>query len=552
MSDVVNEFPVLAMPNQSQHSSMGKKEKKSKVIGLAQFASAKNRNTTPQTNLSLQDRLQKKMSGYGSTLSLESENICDSGVALLVGKSEKLQRFDSINLKSNSISSTGATSISEIIKKNKKLTCLNLEYNSITSQGISRIVNAILENPYERKLKPVEVAADLKNNIVNSALTELNISSNGIGEEGAQSLALLLDGSKLKKTKKNEKQKKKMNSKGKNGKTNLKYLDAAYCSMGFNGATILAKALEKNKCLLRLNISWNGIGFTGAEAIAIALGNNPRSCLTNLNLKGNSIGDRGVQAIAKSIIDQHNSSLACINLEWNNVGNDGAISLAELICTNRTLQRIQLARNCICDAGVQALRDAMSNNETITTLSLHENMMNEESHADILKVTDANREKRKGKSLKRLKRRAFVVSLLQNSIRSMTIGKEKKEHEKHVETTSRYEKIKYVAMGYKETGRIVSNTIKEENVVNRTKLLPCIVKSKKTKKKYSQPMANHKKEEKVQRCYNFTPHRLDQSNQDSLKNDNILDNLRKLHELKVVEAITQEEFILLKEKILKV
>jgi len=76
-------------------------------------------------------------------------------------------------------------------------------------------------------------------------------------------------------------------------------------SIGVEGATAIARALEKNSKLTLLYLELNSIGVEGAKAIARALENN--STLTTLSLGYNSIGDEGATAIARAL--EKNSTL---------------------------------------------------------------------------------------------------------------------------------------------------------------------------------------------------------------------------------------------------
>ena len=63
----------------------------------------------------------------------------------------------------------------------------------------------------------------------------------------------------------------------------------------------MAKALEVNKVLTSLDLSYNGLGSGGATAIAGALSSG-MAVLTHLNLAENSIGPEGAAAICVRLL----------------------------------------------------------------------------------------------------------------------------------------------------------------------------------------------------------------------------------------------------------
>lgn len=71
------------------------------------------------------------------------------------------------------------------------------------------------------------------------------------------------------------------------------YLDKS--RLGDSKIILLVKALEKNRTLVSLNLSFNNIGIEGAKAVAEALKTN--QTLTSLKLSGHDVGDEGVKAI---------------------------------------------------------------------------------------------------------------------------------------------------------------------------------------------------------------------------------------------------------------
>ena len=128
----------------------------------------------------------------------------------------------------------------------------------------------------------------------NATLTSLDVSSNQIGDAGAQALA---------------------------ANTTLTSLDVSYNQIGGAGA----QALAANSALTALNVSSNHIGGAGAQALAA------NTTLTALNVRGNNIGNAGAQALAA------NTTLTALDVRGNNIGNATLLLLKNAIIRNKQL-----------------------------------------------------------------------------------------------------------------------------------------------------------------------------------------------------------------------
>jgi hypothetical protein len=85
-----------------------------------------------------------------------------------------------------------------------------------------------------------------------------------------------------------------------------------YHSIGAEGATAIATALQGNTALTTLDLSGHSIGDEGALAIAAALKIN--SALTTLSLGYNGIGEIGALAIAAAL--EVNTAITTLDLGW--------------------------------------------------------------------------------------------------------------------------------------------------------------------------------------------------------------------------------------------
>ncbi|KAL9965540.1 hypothetical protein ACROYT_G029354 [Oculina patagonica] len=233
--------------------------------------------------------------------------------------------------------------VAEALKWNSSLTELNLSVNNIGYQGANGLAEALKKN---------------------TSLTELNLSGNNIGDAGANGLAEALQ---------------------KN--TSLTELNLSVNNIGYQGANGLAEALKKNTSLTELNLSGNDIGDAGATGLAEALQNN--TSLTELNLSDNNIGDAGATGLAEAL--QNNTSLTELYLSDNNIGDAGAAGLAEALQNNTSLTELNLSDNNIGDAGAAGLAEALQNNTSLTELNLSRNNIGDQGANGLAEALKKNK-----------------------------------------------------------------------------------------------------------------------------------------------------------------
>ena len=119
------------------------------------------------------------------------------------------------------------------------------------------------------------------------------------------------------------------------GKAGLTELTLSYNNLGAEGAKALADALKSGKAVLTsLNLASNRIGVEGAKALASAL-KSGRAVLTTLNLSNNRLcgiwynykgqqgtyDPSGIQALASALAGT--SVLTKLDASWNGLGDEG-------------------------------------------------------------------------------------------------------------------------------------------------------------------------------------------------------------------------------------
>ena len=90
--------------------------------------------------------------------------------------------------------------------------------------------------------------------------------------------------------------------------------------------------------VVRLDVSWRGMGVEGVRILARVLGQ--CSSLASLDLGGNHIGDEGAGRLAEVLGEC--SSLATLDLHNNDIGDEGAGSLAEVLGQCSSLATLDL------------------------------------------------------------------------------------------------------------------------------------------------------------------------------------------------------------------
>ena len=243
--------------------------------------------------------------------------------------------------------------LSRLEKNDKSLTELDLSFNSIGPEGAKAIADVLKTNTTLTKLYLTDneigdeggkaLAEALK---VNTTVTKLYLSNNKIGDEGAKALAQALK-----------------------EKSTVTSINLMGNNIGPEGAKALALALEKNSTVTSIDLMGNKIGDQGAEALAQVLEKN--STVTSINLIDNNIGPEGAKALAQAL--KENSTVTSINLSFNNIGPEGAKALAQVLKEKSTVTSIDLSFNKIGAEGAKALAQVLEKNSTLTSIDLSYN-----------------------------------------------------------------------------------------------------------------------------------------------------------------------------------
>ena len=149
-------------------------------------------------------------------------------------------------------------------------------------------------------------------------VTELDISSNKIGDKGIAHIATALQ-------------------------TNITMtiLDISNCNMSDVGAESLARALAVNRSLQTLSVAYNDISDNGIAHIATALQTN--NTLKTLKIGGKTTTDEGVLSLAAAL--NANNSIEYLKLSWSSAHSDNTLKKIGDCVRKSTLRKLELDMN---------------------------------------------------------------------------------------------------------------------------------------------------------------------------------------------------------------
>jgi Ran GTPase-activating protein (RanGAP) involved in mRNA processing and transport len=152
----------------------------------------------------------------------------------------------------------------------------------------------------------------------------------------------------------------------------LRELNINLCWLGADDAARLAKALETNTNIVRLDISCNNIGDAGVASLSVTLSEH-NSTITFLDISSNQFGASGAASIAKCLLA--NTGLQHLELSRNDLGDAGATHLSGAIRLNAILEKLNISAANIGDIGAVDIGDALIVNNQMRTLWFTENKM---------------------------------------------------------------------------------------------------------------------------------------------------------------------------------
>jgi len=137
---------------------------------------------------------------------------------------------------------------------------------------------------------------------------------------------------------------------------------------GNDGPKAIAKAVTSGLVLKNICLSTNGITEDGCPFLATALKRN--GVLEVLDLEDNEI-KTGIKHLVEAL--DHNEALVDLSVAKNGLGDGGAQKVAELLKCRTVLKKVNLRGNCITEAGVRHLANALPHNDQLLGFDVSDN-----------------------------------------------------------------------------------------------------------------------------------------------------------------------------------
>eukprot|EP00644_Phytophthora_capsici_P010066 jgi/Phyca11/9721/fgenesh1_pm.PHYCAscaffold_41_\ len=294
-------------------------------------------------------------------LYLRSNALTDKA-AMALAKMLPKMKLEVLSLAGNKVGDTGAASIAFVLDQTPALQTLDLDENQIGKAGINCFFHAI-----------------------NGMEGALDLSGNEIGERGAHDVGLFLA-----------------------LQPPLRLLNLSNNLITDRALGGLAQGLEPNAKLQELLLDQNQITDAGAKQlylkafqanpqrrIRLSLGNpltseckvmlaaisqahDLRKRFANefylqeyLDFSGKALRQYGAAAIAEELAATPDAKCRSLDFSRNHLGDEGAQAVATLLKTFPALEELDVSFNDIGDDGAIALADALAQNSTLVSFSLH-------------------------------------------------------------------------------------------------------------------------------------------------------------------------------------
>lgn len=153
------------------------------------------------------------------------------------------------------------------------------------------------------------------------------------------------------------------------------------------GHVELAKALEGNKALKRLIVGSHGLGLESYRAFSQLFCTNYH--ITDFSLSWSSMGNLGSTSFGMALPSMR--GLAHLTFSNCDVGSEGAISICLGLTENKSLKKLDLKDNLICFRSGRAFSSMLAINETLTSLILDGNELEDEGATCLLQGLSQNR-----------------------------------------------------------------------------------------------------------------------------------------------------------------
>ena len=251
------------------------------------------------------------------------------GIEAVADMLDANRQINTVRLGENHLGPAHASVIAPALRGKSGLTVLLLDKNEIGAIGAKSLADALGASE--------------------SHVTELDLASNSLGDEGAAAVGAALATS-----------------------PSVAIISLEGNSIGPDGVSpSFHSALKINTQLERLVLRSNQVGSAGAVAMAGGLAENPASGLLSMDMFANGLEDDAAEALAAAL-RAPGVQLQELGLAKNKLGDEGATALAKALESNAALplRTLILAGNQIGDIGAAALLAALKANTMLTTLDV--------------------------------------------------------------------------------------------------------------------------------------------------------------------------------------
>ncbi|XP_067000082.2 uncharacterized protein [Anabrus simplex] len=153
--------------------------------------------------------------------------------------------------------------------------------------------------------------------------------------------------------------------------TQLQVLKLENACLSGRSMVILVGALKLNTGLKELYLADNGLSISDAAQLGALLRSN--WTLQLLDVSNNCIQDGGANHILDGLVQQaeHSSGGLCILILWNNrLSRNSSNNLARALTRSRTLEMLNIGRNCLTNECLHAVKTSLQQNRTLLRIGM--------------------------------------------------------------------------------------------------------------------------------------------------------------------------------------
>ncbi|KAM9296090.1 leucine-rich repeat-containing protein 45 [Gastrophryne carolinensis] len=148
----------------------------------------------------------------------------------------------------------------------------------------------------------------------------------------------------------------------------LKYLDLKGNNLRGEAAEALGKLLRHNSSIISLILEWNSLGMWDEGFSMFCDGLCSNQTLQTLDLRNNQINHKGAEELSVAL--KSNFTLKELDLRWNNIGLLGGRAILDCLQNNRSLSKLELSGNNIPSDILRAIEQGIDHNHDRQTLKI--------------------------------------------------------------------------------------------------------------------------------------------------------------------------------------